>query len=147
MSDMTPTYLIESTVALGMRFMEDTGRLVLRVVLGVLILLHGISKIRGGIGFLTPMVQGIGLPPWVAYGAYLGEVLGPIMVIIGLFTRVGAFLIFSNMLFALVLVHRGDLLTMSKQGGWALELQAMYLFTALALMLMHPGRYAMTKRF
>ena len=125
--------------------MEDSGKLVLRLALGILVLLHGIAKIKGGVGFLGPMVQGIGLPPWFAYGVYLGEVLGPILVILGLFTRAGAFLIFANMIFALVLVHRPDLLSMGKQGGYALELQAMYLFAALALMLMTPGRYAMTR--
>jgi len=127
--------------------MEDIGRLVLRLTLGSLILLHGIFKIRNGVGFLQPMVQGIGLPPWFAYGVFLGEVVGPILLILGLASRVGAFLIFSNMLFALILFHRGDLLTLTKQGGWGLELQAMFLFTALALMLMHPGRYAISRRF
>lgn len=127
--------------------MEDIGKLILRVTLGLLILLHGISKIRGGIDFLTPMVQGLGLPPWVAYGVYVGEVLAPIMVILGVFTRTGAFLIFVNMIFAIVLVHRPEIFTIGKQGGWALELQGMFLFTALALVLMSPGRYAITKRF
>jgi putative oxidoreductase len=127
--------------------MEDFGKLVLRLALGLLVLLHGIAKIKGGVGFLTPMVQGIGLPPWFAYGVFLGEVLGPILVILGLFARTGAFLIFANMMFALVLVHRPELFTMGKQGGYALELQAMYLFTALALVFMTPGRYAISKRF
>jgi putative oxidoreductase len=127
--------------------MEDFGKLVLRLTLGLLVLLHGVSKIKGGIGFLGPMVQGIGLPPWASYGVYLGEVLGPIMVILGLFGRTGAFLIFANMVFAVVLMHRPDLFSLGKQGGYALELQAMYLFTALSLMLMSPGRYAMTRRY
>ena len=127
--------------------MEDIGKLVLRLVLGLLILLHGIFKIRHGVGFLEPMVQSIGLPPWFAYAAYLGEVVGPLLLILGLGSRIGAFLIFTNMLFALVLVHRGELLTLTKQGGWSLELQGMFLFTALALMLMTPGRYAMSRRF
>jgi putative oxidoreductase len=127
--------------------MEDFGKLVLRLALGLLVLLHGVSKIKGGIGFLTPMVTGLGLPPWFAYGVYVGEVLGPILVILGLFTRVGAFFIFANMLFALVLVHRPELFTMGKQGGYALELQAMYLFTAFGLMFMTPGRYSISKRF
>jgi putative oxidoreductase len=127
--------------------MEDFGKLVLRLALGLLVLLHGVAKIKGGIGFLSPMVTGIGLPPWFAYGVYIGEVLGPIMVILGLFTRVGAFFMFANMVFALVLVHRPELFTMGKQGGYALELQAMYLFTALALVFMTPGRYSISKRF
>src|SRR4051794_695225 len=102
--------------------MEDFGKLVLRLTLGILVLLHGVAKIKSGIGFLTPMVQGIGLPPWVAYGVYLGEVLGPIMVILGLFGRTGALFIFGNMVFALVLVHRPELFAMGKQGGYGLEL-------------------------
>lgn len=126
---------------------EDFGKLVLRLALGILVLLHGVAKIKGGIGFLTPMVQGIGLPPWFAYAVYVGEVLAPIMVILGIFTRTGAFVIFVNMVFAIVLVHRPELLTLGKEGGWALELQGMFLFTALALVFMNPGRYAMTRRF
>jgi putative oxidoreductase len=127
--------------------MEDFGKLVLRLSLGLLMLLHGIYKIRHGVGFLTPMLQGIGLPPWVAYGSYVGEVVAPIMLILGLGARTGAFLIFVNMLFAIVLLHRPELFKLGPQGGWALELQGMFLFTAFALMFMSPGRFAMNKRF
>jgi putative oxidoreductase len=69
------------------------------------------------------------------------------MVVLGVFARTGAFLIFANMMFAVILMHQSQLFTLSKEGGWALELQAMFMFTALALVLMNPGRYAMTKRF
>src|SRR5687768_13364573 len=127
--------------------MEDFGKLVIRVALGLLVLLHGIAKIKGGVAGVSGMVTGIGLPPWFAYGVYIGEVLAPLMVILGLFTRVGAFIIFVNMIFAVVLVHRPELFTLGKQGGYALELQAMYLFTALALTFMTPGRYAIIKRY
>jgi putative oxidoreductase len=127
--------------------MDDFGKLILRLTLGILVLLHGVAKIKSGVGFLTPMVHGIGLPPWVAYGVYVGEVLGPVMVILGVFARTGAFFIFANMVFAVVLMHRPDLLSMSKQGGYVLELQAMFLFSALALVFMTPGSYAMTKRY
>ena len=51
------------------------------------------------------------------------------------------------MIFAFVLVHRPDLFTIGKQGGWALELQGMYLFTALALVFLGPGRYSVSRRF
>jgi putative oxidoreductase len=126
--------------------MEDFGKLVLRVTLGVLVLLHGVAKIKGGIGGMTGMVTGIGLPPWFAYGVYIGEILGPVMIILGLYSRVGAFFIFVNMLFAVGLAHRADLFSLGKQGGYTLELQAMFLFTALALMFLTPGRYSMIKR-
>ena len=127
--------------------MEDFGKLVIRVALGLLVLLHGVAKIKSGIAGVSGMVTGIGLPPWFAYGVYVGEVIAPIMVILGLYMRVGAFIIFVNMIFAVLLVHRPELFTFGKQGGYALELQAMYLFTALGLMFMTPGRYAMTKRY
>src|SRR5690242_19579633 len=126
---------------------EDLGKLVLRLVLGILILLHGISKLRGGIGFITPLVTGLGMPPWVSYGVYIGEVLAPLMLILGFFSRLGAFIIFVNMIFAVVLMHRPDLLSLSRQGGWALELQGMFMFTALVLTFMTPGRYALTRRY
>ena len=126
--------------------MEDFGKLVLRVSLGLLVLLHGVAKIKGGVGGLTGMVTGIGLPPWFAYGVYIGEVVGPIMLILGLYSRVGAFFVFVNMIFAVALVHRPELFQLGKQGGYALELQAMFLFTALALMFLTPGRYAIIKR-
>jgi putative oxidoreductase len=127
--------------------MEDFGKVVLRVSLGVIMLLHGIFKIRHGVSFLTPLVQGIGLPPWFAYGSYLGEVVGPVLLILGLGARIGAFLVFANMVFAIVLVHRPDFFSLTKQGGWTLELQGMFLFTAFALMFLNPGRYAMSRRF
>ena len=127
--------------------MEDFGKLVLRRARGILILLHGIAKLKGGIGGITGMVTGIGLPPWFAYGVYIGEILAPIMIIIGLYSRVGAFIIFVNMIFAVALSHRAELFMLNaKTGGYALELQAMFMLTALALTCMTPGRYAIIKR-
>jgi putative oxidoreductase len=126
---------------------DDVGKLILRLALGILVLLHGIAKLHGGIGFLHPMLTAFGLPTWFSYGVYIGEIVAPLMVLLGLFTRVGAFVIFVNMIFAIVLVHRPELLSMTRQGGWALELQGMFMFTALALAFMAPGRYAMTRRY
>lgn len=126
---------------------DDLGKLILRLTLGILVLLHGIAKLKGGIGFLTPTLTEVGLPTWFAYGVYIGEVLAPIMVILGLFARTGAFIIFVNMLFAIFLKHMPDLAMLTKTGGWALELQGMFLFTALALVLMNPGRYSITRKY
>ena len=126
---------------------DDVGKLILRLTLGILILFHGVSKLKTGVAVLMPAVQGLGLPTWFTYAVYLGEVVGPILLIIGLFARTGAALIFINMIFAFVLVHRPDLFTIGKQGGWALELQGMYLFTALALVFLGPGRYSVSRRF
>lgn len=126
--------------------MNDIGKLILRLTLGILILLHGIAKLMHGIGPIEGMVTGMGLPGFVAYGAYAGEVLAPLLLIIGFYARVGAVLIAVNMLFAVALAHTGELASLNQTGGWALELQGMFLFSAIALALMGPGRIAINAR-
>ncbi len=120
----------------------DGGKLLLRLAVGVLILLHGIAKITGGVGGIGGMLAQHGLPTWVAYGAYIGEVVAPVLVIVGLWTRPAALLIAINMVFAVGLAHRGQLLDLTKTGGWALELQAMFFFGALAIALLGAGAFS-----
>jgi len=125
---------------------EDVGKLALRVVLGVLILFHGVAKLTGGIDFITDVVVKAGLPSFVAYGVYVGELVAPLMVIAGWRTRTGAALIALNMIFAIGLVHTAELLAIGQSGGWALELQGMFLIAALAVELLGPGRYSVDAR-
>ena len=82
------------------------------------------------------------LPGFLAYGVFIGEIIAPLMVILGVHTRIGAVLIAGNMLVALVLVHMGELFALSKTGGWALELQGFFLFTAVAIFFLGAGKYA-----
>jgi putative oxidoreductase len=126
--------------------LDDVGKLVLRLTLGILILLHGIAKVRHGITPIEGMVTGMGMPDYVAYGVYVGEVLGPLLLIAGFYARIGAAFIAANMLFAFVLAHTAQLTSLNGQGGWALELQGMFLFTALALVFMGPGRISVNRR-
>ena len=126
--------------------MNDTGKLILRLALGALILLHGISKLRSGIDGIVSMVTADGLPPVVAYGVYIGEVLAPLMVLSGWYSRIGAGVIAINMLFAVGLVHRADVFAFAENGGWALELQGMFLFTAIAIACLGPGWYSVNGR-
>ena len=126
---------------------ESTGKLILRVTLGFLILLHGISKLINGIDWLDGMLANAGLPAFLKYGAYIGEVLAPLAVIAGFYSRIGAWLIAVNMLFAFGLVHSGDLFTINPEsGGLAAETQYLFLFTAVAVALIGPGRYAFNQK-
>ena len=126
--------------------LNDTGKLVLRVTLGILILLHGIAKLTNGIAPIQGMVAGMGLPAFTAYGVYAGEILAPLLLIAGFYARIGAALIAINMLVAIALAHADDVTRLGQTGGWALELQGMFLFTAIALMLMGPGRFGVNRR-
>ena len=126
--------------------LNDIGKLVLRLTLGILILLHGIAKLMHGIDPIEGMVTGMGMPGFAAYGVYAGEVLGPLLLIIGFYARIGAALIAVNMLFAFALAHTGELASLNQTGGWALELQGMFLSSAIALALMGPGRIGINTR-
>jgi putative oxidoreductase len=123
---------------------EAVGKLVLRLTLGVLILFHGVAKLLhpGSLEFIGGRLAGLGLPEALAYGVYVGEVIAPLMIILGILTRLGGLLIVINMIFAIVLAHAGDLFALSEHGGWRLELQAFYLFCALAILFLGSGRMA-----
>jgi putative oxidoreductase len=72
----------------------------------------------------------------------VGDVVAALMVVLRVYSRAGDLLLAHNMLFALVLVHRADLFTLTKMGGWALTLQGIYLFSGLAILLLRRGRLA-----
>lgn len=122
---------------------QDTGKLILRVTLGVLILLHGIAKISGGIDGIGGMLAKMGLPAALSYLVYVGEVLAPALVILGVFTRPAALVIVVNMIVAVALAHSQQLFSLGKTGGHALELQFMFLFAAVAVALLGAGRFSL----
>lgn len=126
--------------------LHDAARLLLRIALGLLVLLHGIAKLRGGMAGIEGMVIAQGLPGFLAYGVLVGEVLAPLMLIAGFHARIGGVLVAVNMLFAIALAHAGELGRFNAAGGWALELQGMFLATAVAVALLGPGRYAINQR-
>lgn len=121
---------------------EDLGKLILRLTLGGLMLFHGVGKITGGIDGISGMLAAKGLPAAMAYGVYVGEVLAPLLIVVGLFTRLSAAVFAFNMVVAVALAHAGDLLKIGEHGGWAVELQALYLFPAIALALLGPGHFS-----
>lgn len=126
--------------------LDDLGKLTLRLALGILLLLHGLAKLDGGVGGIGNMLAGYGLPAVLAYGVYLGEILAPILIILGIYTRLGGLMALINMLFAIGLAHMGQLFTLGRSGGWALELQGMFLFAALAVILLGAGSHSLGGR-
>src|SRR5215475_9039398 len=105
---------------------ECLGKLLLRLSVGGLMLLHGIGKITHGIDMIGGAVKAHNWPEFIAYGVYVGEVLAPALVIVGFWTRLAAAIMAINMVVAVALVHTGDLGTLNQGGGWTLELQGLY---------------------
>jgi putative oxidoreductase len=123
---------------------DDLGKLIVRLAVGVLMLFHGMHKVLnpGSLDSIRKMLVSANLPSFLAYGAYLGEVVGALMVILGVYSRLGGLFIAGNMLFALGLAHRAQIFTLTNTGGWALELQAFFLFAGLAIIFLGSGRLA-----
>jgi len=123
---------------------NDLGLLILRLTLGGLMLFHGVAKLINGISGIESMLSSKGLPSFFAYGVYVGEVLIPILLILGFRTRIAALIFAFNMLVAMFLAHAGDIFSLSKHGGWAVELIALFLFGAITLFFTGSGKYALS---
>lgn len=126
---------------------RDLALLLLRLILGVLILLHGVAKLTGGADAILGAVANVGLPAALGYLVYVGEVFAPILVIVGLWTRAAAIVIAINMIVAILLVHGSQVFSLADTGGWALELQGLYLIVAICVALLGAGRYSLGGRF
>lgn len=124
----------------------DLGLLVLRLSVGILMILHGIAKLQHGIGPIEGLTEAAGLPSFVAYGVYVGELIVPIFIIIGLGTRAAAAIFAFNCFVAAMLAHTGDIFTLNATGGWGVELLGLYFFGALALVFTGGGKYALSHK-
>lgn len=124
---------------------EHIGKLVLRVMVGGMMLFHGIEKALHGIDFIKGVVKSHGLPEMLAYGVYVGEILAPIFLILGWKSRIWAGVIVFNMAAAIYLTKVGEFFKMGSHGSWALELPMFYLLGALAIVLLGSGKYAVMR--
>lgn len=121
---------------------DDIGKLILRVAVGGLMLFHGVDKVQNGIGEISGMLAGNGLPGFLAYGVYVGEIVAPLLILVGWYTRPAAAVLAFNMVVAVLLAHRGDLFSLGDHGSYALELQSFYLLGAIAIALFGSGRFS-----
>lgn len=124
---------------------DDWGKLLLRWSIGVLLLLHGIAKMKNGVAWMAGPLSAAGLPFYVAYGAYVGEVIAPILLIAGKYARLAGLVVAFHMMMAIILVRRRDLFAINQGGGWAIELEALFLLGGLAIFLLGSGRYSLSR--
>lgn len=122
----------------------NLGLLIFRVTFGALMLFYGIAKIQKGIDGISNMLAEKGIPEFIAYGVYMGEVVAPILLIIGFKTRISALILFINMLVIFFIAHPDDIFKLTDHGAWKLELAGMYLFGSLALFFTGGGKYAIS---
>jgi putative oxidoreductase len=126
--------------------LADLGKLLLRVSVAVLILLHGIAKMRHGLGDVADAMVRLHLPIGVGNLIYVGEVLAPLMMIVGFWTRPAAAIVAATMFVALVAGHPREVFAMTDHGGLLLEVQWMFLLAAAASALLGAGRFSIGGR-
>ena len=119
----------------------DIAKLILRLSTGVFILLHGIYKVIHGIGGVKVMLSNAGLPEFFSYGVYLGEVVAPIFIILGLYARVASMVLGVNMLMAIFLSY-GFSFSLAKYGGLRIESPLLFLIMSLLIVLLGSGKYS-----
>jgi putative oxidoreductase len=78
--------------------------LALRVVLGIIMVVHGYPKVTG-IGKTMGMLHNLGIPPWMAYLSAAAEFGGGILLIVGFLTRFAAIAICIDLIVAIDKVH------------------------------------------
>jgi len=120
----------------------DIGLLLVRLVLGIAFVLHGLPKLHRPTSWATSMIPGT--PPWLQALAVFAEVVGGAAIAVGALTPLFAFLIGCNMVVAIFLVelpHGAPFVT--NGSGPAYELPAIYLATVFLLALAGPGAYSL----
>ena len=124
---------------------NDFGKLLLRVTIACLLLFHGYAKIKYGLGFIEGILSNKGIPQAVAYLVFIGEILAPLLLILGYKTRFAALMVIATMFTAIYLVHPNDLTTLTKVGALKLETIYFFILTSLVLLFMGPGKYSIDR--
>ncbi|MDO4881247.1 MAG: DoxX family protein [Capnocytophaga sp.] len=126
----------------------DLGLLILRLSVGLMMIPHGINKIihPEALGYIVSLLSAKGLPTFIAYGVFVGEILAPLLLAIGYRTRLNALVMVGTGFFVLFLAYSNKMFALTEHGGWAPELPALFLFGALALFFTGGGKYAVSHR-
>lgn len=77
---------------------NEIGKVILRAVLGLTFFIHGLTKFQGGIANTAGFFDSIGIPGLLAYAVAVIELVGGIVIILGLGTRV------VSVLFAIIMI-------------------------------------------
>ena len=76
----------------------------------------------------------------------MGEIVVPILIIIGLYTRISSFIYAFTMGFAIYLVHSSHLFALGKSGALVIETPLLFMLGAITLMCLGAGKYSIDKR-
>lgn len=108
-------------------------------------LFHGVAKLIHGHEHIKGILAEKGLPQFLWLGVPLLEAVAPILLVLGVFTRLSGLGIAFVMLCAIILAHPTDAFTITEYGGLYAELNLMFLLGGLTLFFTGGGKYALYK--
>jgi putative oxidoreductase len=123
----------------------ETTKLLVRVTVGVLILFHTWAVIHGEVA-IRATLERWGLPVELLWTCLLFEGIAPIMVILGIYARIGAWLMTFWMVMAFLLAHidTGHLWQLNEiRNAWRVEGPFFFLILSLVVALQGAGRYSL----
>ena len=127
-----------------MKTKQHIGLLILRVSIAFTMLVYGISKLTFGIDYIKDLVSQYGLPTFISYGVFIGEILAPILIIIGFRTKLAGLVFAVNCFVAILMDRLPDVLSLNEHGGWAIGLIFIYMMFGIALFFTGAGMYALS---
>jgi putative oxidoreductase len=135
------------------KWTTDVAALILRVAAGLIFLPHGWSKVLGEGGpaaFAADIAANYHLPAFLGYVAAYAELVGAVLLIVGLLTRLDALLLAGTMFVAAFIVQLPDALYDAPKGSIKLfvalrgmELPLAMFAICLALVLIGGGRWSL----
>jgi putative oxidoreductase len=127
------------------RLKEDISKLIIRITCGALLLLHGSHTLLHGNQHIRTMLHNTGLPEFLAYGNYVGEVIAPLFMILGYKSRIAALIVAFNMLVSILIAHRDIAFARNDFGGWMIEMNVFYMMTAVSVFFSGSGKYSLSR--
>lgn len=124
---------------------DDAGKLLLRLAVGGLMLFHGIGKLLTGAAGIKGLLASFGLPEFIAYGTYFGEIVAPVFIILGILTRPSALLVSFTMIVAWLMIGVNKTFMLDPTGAWAIESLMYFFISSIALAFIGPGKYSVMK--
>lgn len=121
--------------------------LIVRLTVGTIMAAHGWQKLVGGPGnfgqFLGQL--GVPLPGLMAYVVTLVELLGGVLLILGLLSRLAALLLTINLTVAILLVKVNVGLIAPPEAGAGAELDLALIAGFLTVLLLGPGKLSLDR--
>jgi putative oxidoreductase len=111
--------------------LQPLALLAVRLVLGMIMVVHGYHKVFGGLHQTAHFMADLGIPTWLAYVASFTEFLGGLFILAGFFTRLAAFAVCIDLVVAIWKVHWHNGLTAPNGTGYEFPLAAAVLSFAL----------------